>query len=414
LNSIHNAVLGRDLVPIASQGGLNYYLGNNPNADGMSAVAPEFRRTWRGGIEDARTQAEQDRERQLKPSEVSNYWFERGVAWAVEDPGAFLALQAQKLGYFWDSFEVPNNQDYYFFSQLTRLFQVPILLDFRFLAPLALTGVVLGWRERRWTFSWVVVPVVLMFTITAFFVCARFRVSLVPLFAIWAGVGIAGGVDLVKERRFRNLALYVSLLMATGWVVNADLAGHWKQHSTTESHLRLGIFYSSQNDHSQARHHYEQALTENPRFAEGWNNLGVLHAQNGDLARARTAFETAVTVEPRHHKALGNLAALAFQEGRRSEADSLARRTLAIGGREPEALHNASVVLGNLGDATAALLGFQALRKLEPHSVRARLGEARALRVLGDPARARETLLSVPDSERTPEVQTLLKDLETP
>ena len=411
---LHNAVGGRDLVPVASQGGLNYYLGNNPHADGMSAVAPEFRRTWTAGIEDARIQAEQDRGRQLRPSEVSNYWFGRALSWAVEEPGAFLIHQVRKLGYFWDAFEVPNNQDYYFFSRLTRVFQVPILLDFRLLAPLALTGVVLGWRERRLTFSWLVVPMVLMLSIVAFFVCARFRVSLVPLFAVWAGVGIAGGVDLVKERRFRGLALYISLFIVTGWAANADLAGHRRQHGTTESHLRLGIHYASQNNHAQAQHHYEQALAENPRFAEGWNNLGVLHAQSGDFDRARTAFETAVTVEPRHSKALGNLAALAFGEGRWSEADSLARRTLTVGKREPEALYNASVVLGNLGDANSALLGFRALRKLEPNRVRARLGEARALFMLGDRHQARETLLSVPTSDRTSEILTLLKDLETP
>jgi len=50
---LRNAIVGHDVVPVASQGGLNYYLGNNPAADGMSAVAPEFRRTWTGGLEDA-------------------------------------------------------------------------------------------------------------------------------------------------------------------------------------------------------------------------------------------------------------------------------------------------------------------------------------------------------------------------
>ena len=38
--TIRNAIVGRDFVPIASQGGMNFYIGNHPESDGVTAVLP--------------------------------------------------------------------------------------------------------------------------------------------------------------------------------------------------------------------------------------------------------------------------------------------------------------------------------------------------------------------------------------
>ena len=409
---LRNAVVGHDLVPVASQGGLNYYLGNNPAADGMAAVAPEFRRTWTGGIEDADRLAELASGRPLRPSEVSSYWLRRALAWAREHPGDFLRLQMKKLALFWDGFEIPNNDDYYYFSQLTRIFRTPLLLDFGVLGPLALTGAVLGIARRKLPFAWLVVPVVLWVVIAAFFVCGRFRASTAPMLAAWAGIGVAELVLFAKMRAGKSFALGVALLVLTAVAVNLDLAKLRARHSTAESHLRLGIFYASRGNDREALEHYEAAIREEPRFADGWNNLGVLHAQKQQFSEARAAFERALAAEPDHPKALGNLAALAFQEGRRAQADSLARRALRSGGDEPETLYNAAVVLGNLGDAAAALEGFHRLVIRQPWNAAARVGEARALLALGRRDAARESLRAHPPERRSGELEALLEELE--
>ena len=238
---IHNYAAGRDLVPVASQGGLNYFLGNNAAADGMSALAPDFRRTWTGGVEDAQRQAELAMGRPLKPSEVSAFWMGRALAWGRENPGAFLRLQLNKLLYFWDAYEIPNNQDYYFFSQLTRIFRVPLLLGFGVLGPLALAGLVLGLWHRRLPFAWAAVPLALVAVIVSFFVCDRFRVVLVPLFAIWAGGGLAWAYGALRKRRRGSAALYGAVLCLSAWAINADLTHHRREHSRSESNLRRRV-----------------------------------------------------------------------------------------------------------------------------------------------------------------------------
>jgi Flp pilus assembly protein TadD/4-amino-4-deoxy-L-arabinose transferase-like glycosyltransferase len=408
---IRNYAVGRDVVPVASQGGLNFFLGNNPDADGMAAIAPEFRRTWEGQIHDSTRAAELAVGRPLKPSQVSRYWYRRAAAWAIHDPGAFLKLDLLKLGYFWDAFEIPNNQDYYFFSRMSRIFRTPFLSGFGILCPLALAGLALGLLRRRLPFAWVAVPAVLAAVIVAFFVCGRY---LTPLLAIWGGYGLADAVTGIRSGHRRRFLAYGAVLIVFSWAVNADLFHHRLQHSYAESYLRLAVFYSKAGDTAEAFAAAKSSVMVEPGFADGWNNLGVLEAQRGTLAAARQDFTTAILLDPAHPKALGNLAALACQEGRRVEADSLARRTLAAADHAPKALMDAGVVLGNLGRLSEALVAFRRVVELEPANAAARLGEARALTALGRRDDARSALERVPPASRTPGMVSLLKELSAP
>ncbi len=48
--TLHNVVRGHDAVLIATQGGVNFWIGNNPQSDGRTAIVPGTRATWQGGI----------------------------------------------------------------------------------------------------------------------------------------------------------------------------------------------------------------------------------------------------------------------------------------------------------------------------------------------------------------------------
>jgi tetratricopeptide (TPR) repeat protein len=263
-------------------------------------------------------------------------------------------------------------------------------------------------------FAWAAVPLTLVAVVVAFFVCDRFRVVMVPLFAVWAAAGVVWLVDSLRERRYAVVAIYGVLLCASAWAVNADLAGHRRNHSRAESNLRMGIFYAARGDKARAFAYYKMAVGSDPGFADGWNNLGVAQAQGGDLASARDSFEAALKAQPRHPKALGNLASLALQEGQHAEADSLARRTLRVAGRDPEALYNAAVVLGNLGDVGVAGEAFHQLVLIQPWNAAARLGEARALSALGRRSEAIEVLEAIPSDKRPEDVRAFLQEIGAP
>ena len=57
--TVRNYSVGDDLVLISSQGGVNFFIGNNPQADGTRAVVPGTRPDWWGGYHDTIAMAEQ-------------------------------------------------------------------------------------------------------------------------------------------------------------------------------------------------------------------------------------------------------------------------------------------------------------------------------------------------------------------
>ena len=107
----HNARQGDPATVLAWQGGINFYIGNNPSANGWSAVAPGMRTDWKGGYEDALRLARERSGRALKPSEVSSFWTSEGMKFWAAQPGAALRLLGLKSLLFWANTEIRNNED---------------------------------------------------------------------------------------------------------------------------------------------------------------------------------------------------------------------------------------------------------------------------------------------------------------
>ena len=87
-----NAYVGGGFYITTSQFGPNFYIGNNPRADGtyqslrFGRGAPEYERT------DATELAERALGRSLTPAEVSSYWSDKALDFITSRPGAWLKL----------------------------------------------------------------------------------------------------------------------------------------------------------------------------------------------------------------------------------------------------------------------------------------------------------------------------------
>ena len=143
---IRNLTVANDPVLIASQDGINLFIGNNAQADGLSAVMPEpLGHNWQ--IRQITHIAESDAERKLKPGEVSAYW--RGLAfdWIRDNPGDFITLLARKMIFQFGDREVSNNRSLQVhFSSFGWLGRNP--LSFGVLIPLAVLGAIALWRRH--------------------------------------------------------------------------------------------------------------------------------------------------------------------------------------------------------------------------------------------------------------------------
>ncbi|MCP4582013.1 MAG: tetratricopeptide repeat protein [candidate division Zixibacteria bacterium] len=321
--TVRNIVIGGDTVLVASQGGINFYIGNNERADGFTALLPGFGHTWQ--YSDAEFEAAQEIGKKpgvIKPSEVSGFYYDKALDYIFSEPVDFLKLIIKKLYMFWNRFEISNNNNLYFLTDYIGMSFMPLFL-FMFISPLGLVGSVLCFfKDRRyWLF-----PILIfgyMATIVAFFVTARFRIPLVPLLTIMAVFAVHEIYSAWRDKRYKYSLILAASSLLIGIITWTNLYDH-HDRSMAMANYSLGNMFMKKGDHQAARKQYESTIDQGARVPNAHLNLGVIAFYNGDTTRAREQFTDEIKSCGPSGKAYNNLSMLASLKGDYSQANAFA------------------------------------------------------------------------------------------
>jgi len=314
--TIHNARCGDEIVWVTDTGGMNFYVGNHRDANGVFNVPP--------AVEGARSVSSQDRAfvevaqrelgRPLSRAEASRYWRDRALDEIAADPGRWLALLGTKLALLLNAEEFSNTRSYAFRGEL--MFSLgPWLVQIGYLVPFALLGAAVWLKAPArhllplgFTAAYVVAHL-------GFFVLGHYRQVLIPL---WILAAVDGGTWLVAQIRARHrsttaagLAVLVAGSVFTRWsILEAPRADEAFKHAYA-LHQR--------GDLAEAERWYQEALAERPDHPSARRNLAILYSRAGDHERARLLWEAILrdakaagdnqrVAEARHFLALGRQA----------------------------------------------------------------------------------------------------------
>ena len=326
--TLYNGLVGKDWVLVSSQGGVNFWIGNNPRSNGVSAVVPGTRQDWWGGYRDSIRLAELEEGRPLKPSEVSRHYALKAWSWIRSEPRAALRHTLWKLRLFWTDFEFGNNASERFFAFRFGPILRALPLGFVALAPLALLGFLLAARHWKRLFPlWGFLPVYTA-SVVAFFVCARFRVPVLPAMALFAAHACRRLLAMARDRAFVGLAASGAFLAAAILLVESvpaavdrsDALGEWE----------LGIAAVQRGEIESAVEHYRESIARNAHNSRVQADLGDALRRLGRTREAEESLRTAIAIDPRDVVALSTLTDLLISEGRREEARGLAERAARI------------------------------------------------------------------------------------
>ncbi len=219
--AIRNLAVGGDFALTTSQMGPNFYIGNNPNSTGTYVALLPARGDPIYEKQDATELAEHATGRTLTPSEVSRFWMGRALDYIRREPFQWLGLMLRKTAIFWQSFEVPDQEDCYIYQMYSPVLRIlGYVFQFGLICPLAVLGIILTWRGRRRL--WVLYALTLIFaaSVIAFYIFARYRLAIVPILAIFAAACIAEIVAAVKRRRRNVVLASVAGVIALAILVN--------------------------------------------------------------------------------------------------------------------------------------------------------------------------------------------------
>ncbi len=348
--TMRNAALDGDFVLIASQGGVNFYIGNNERADGISAVVPGLGEAWM--YSDCERIAERECGAHLKPSEVSGYWYGLGRRFLRSQPGAAARLYLKKFVLFWDSFELANNKDIYFFGRMSPVFRSLSWLHFGVIAPLAFLG---AWVVRRRKGASLLVLFLLSYmgSVLLFFINARYRLPVIPIIIVFSSAGALWLWDRARGRRWRSLAAGLLVVAAVAVFVNVDFYGtHVGDRAQT--HNTLGLAHASAGRYDHAVAEYRRAVELSPGYAKAYNNMGISLGRLGRTDEALAAYAHAAELDPQLASSRNNIGTLFMSRGDLVEAAGWFREAIE---RDPwmhEARYNLGSVLARVGELAEA------------------------------------------------------------
>jgi len=219
------------LLPTAS--GINFYLGNKATADGRTPRqdrAVTYAADYRDSVEAFAEQGYRQAQRLAPtavadPRQVSRYWRHRGEQEIAAKPQRWLGLMARKAAYWTWNREISNNKSYAFVAgqESPLLRRLPV--RWWLLLALAPLGAAWAWRRgQHGRLLWLLAQLACYgLGVSLFFVNARYRLPLWPPMAVLAGGGVVALWQSISERRWRRLAMMVSLAAAIATLSLANL-----------------------------------------------------------------------------------------------------------------------------------------------------------------------------------------------
>lgn len=210
--TLRNWMTARELVLISSHGGLNFFIGNNAEADGTYHHVAGVRPDIRGQHVDSQRMAERAAGRALTSREVSRHFFDRAFDWIRAEPVAAVRLFVRKLVMTVNQRDIPLNHSHAFFAldPPLRLLVIGPWLVF----PLAAI-VLLRAPKPLWSFL-----VVYAVSVALFFVSTRYRIPLLVAAMPLAGGGVAALLD--ERQRLRKLAVAAAVAVPVLWNFGTD------------------------------------------------------------------------------------------------------------------------------------------------------------------------------------------------
>jgi Flp pilus assembly protein TadD len=366
--ALHNARAAGDAPFLSWHGGLNFYIGNNPQAEGTFRTPPGIRSNIEGQREDSRLVAEREAGRALKPSEISRFWFRKGWDFIRSEPGAAAALWAKKAALLVNHREISDVEEIVFSRRFTPLLGF-LPFGFAGLFALAAAGGVLGWRSadpaaRNLAFLWTAAYAL---AVTAFFVNARYRLPAVSALFPFAAAALVDGAGALRGGSWKHLGAALLLGGAALGASRTELVGPNPALQLTN----VGNILMAQKRFTESVVYYREAIAADPSYAKAYNDLGIALRETRRYEEAARAFAAAVEKDPRNPYARNNLGLLLDAAGRTREAEALFEEAVRLQPNIPEAHNNLGMARAKLGDFAGAEEHFRRALELNPRSARA-------------------------------------------
>ncbi|MBN3037808.1 MAG: tetratricopeptide repeat protein [Candidatus Omnitrophica bacterium] len=342
--------------------GINFYIGNNPQANGLFKVPEHMRSTQKGLIEDARILAEKMQGKRLEPQEASGFWLSRSWDFIKTQPLQYLRLLGKKIVLFWNSKEHVDDVEYYIFREKAGL---PVL-GLSFMLPIALSGMFSLWGQRKRIAFLYLFIFSLMLSTTLFFINSRYRLLAIPFLTVFAAAFIWNTFERIKSKKYKSLSISLLLLLVLYVLTHIDITAEHTQLNFT-FHYNKGVIYADQGQYLQSEQEFQKALMINPYDFMSYLGLGNVYYKMKDFPAAINSYKRALSINPYFYEANFNLGIIYSEMGLKKQAEQEFRKVVELKSDDCAGHYNLGIIYQEQGEIERALEEYNLALEAEPN-----------------------------------------------
>lgn len=353
--TIRNYFVSDDLVLLTSNGGINFYIGNNEKSIGVFTTPTEF--NFASDMSGERY-AEKLSHRDLSPSEASQYWVQQAIDFISEKPLNAAYLFFNKLCLFFLPEENPQSaimDEKFYAENYSKVLQLP-LINFTALSVLFIVGFISMWKHKKkyavinlYIFSYIISAVI-------FFVNGRFRLALLPIAIPVAAFSIDSIIDYISNKDFNKIK--IPLIISAIFILIINIFSIKPKFTDYEAYLHLGDIAYKEERLDDAIYYYNLSLVQQDNFMT-FVNLGNALAKKKEFKNAEIAFNKAIERNPNYELAYFNLAFVYTQLGNFDLAIKNYNKTIELNPNFEGAYRNLGIVYYVMERYDLALEFFQ-------------------------------------------------------
>ena len=286
-----NYLVERRFTLLTGNTGLNFFVGNNPQAGGLFLVPEFLTPTAKGMLDESASIVRLEAGPQVKTKEISEFWFEKTVDFIKDNPIVFTKLTLKKLLYLASPNEFIFESEWGYLRDSVGILKF-LFTDLTLIMPFAFLGFFVNLKRWRSTIYLYLGIVSFSLSILLFFMQTKFRLVLVPFLIIFASSGIYflwGKIIREKTlaRKFLFIAIAISLFLLSLWwrstVVKSVSIGYGV--SSSDYYLSQAGICKRSGDYKGALEQLKLAQLSSPdnpiltyAFGDVYLNMGDYHA----------------------------------------------------------------------------------------------------------------------------------------
>ncbi len=381
--TIHNAVAGDDFVLITSNGGVNFFIGNGEEATGY--FYPPRGITFETDTA-TRSHVERIFGRDMKASEISNYWFGQSWNFIKSNPGSEVLLLLKKTALFFNGYEIPQIESFDITRQKYGTLRL-LFINFWTILSLGLLGMIYllrSWRKHFLLYGFILSYA---FSIILFFVTARYRIQIVPILCLFAAYGLVVVLPTAVKGIRRGvvpLGLFLLIMAGTRPALFAlpDEDVIWREH------IHEGRRLSTVGEFAAAIEEIDKAVAIHPNVSDAYVHRAIIYKEMGNYFKAIESYSKALKISPDLSSVRYDFAQALRRVKMYQPAIEEYQLAIKLDPVKTEAYNNLGITYMEMGEPEKAIESFKKVIEMNDRYIKAYNNLGAALAESGKPEEA--------------------------